>query len=55
MIPQVIEHAKNVNKLGAKIKNLYVLSLGDMIENCDGHCASQTYGVQLNKEINQRL
>ena len=55
MIPQVIEHAKNVNKLGAKIKNLYVLSLGDMIENCDGHYASQTYGVQLNKRDQSKV
>ena len=55
MIPQVIEHAKNVNKLGAKIKNLYVLSLGDMIENCDGHYASQTFGVELNKRDQSKV
>ena len=55
MIPQVIEHAKNMNKLGAKIKNLYVLSLGDMIENCDGHYDTQLFGVQLNKRDQSKV
>ncbi len=55
MIPEVLEHAKNVAKLGGKIKNLYVFSLGDMIENCDGHYATQTYGVELDKRTQSKV
>ena len=55
MIPEVLEYAKNVSKLGAKIKNLYVFSLGDMIENCDGFYDTQVFGVQLDKRTQSKV
>jgi len=48
MIPDFTDHIKKLRKEGKKIKNLYILSLGDIIENCSGHYDTQTFGVQLN-------
>lgn len=48
MIPDFVDHVQKLKKNGKKIKNLYILSLGDIIENCNGHYDTQTYGVELN-------
>ncbi len=48
MIPDFVDHVQKLRKNGKKIKNLYVISLGDIIENCNGHYDTQTFGVQLN-------
>lgn len=48
MIPDFTHYVKELRKSGKKLKNLNILSLGDIIENCSGHYDTQTFGVQLN-------
>lgn len=46
MIPAVIERVNYLRKQGTEISNLYVFSLGDMVENCEGHYDMQSYSVE---------
>ena len=46
MIPSVIDRIKTLRKQGVELGNLYVFSLGDMVENCEGHYDMQTYSVE---------
>ena len=48
MIPDFITHVETLRASGKKIENLYILSLGDIIENCAGFYPNMTYGVELN-------
>ena len=46
MIPSVEERYKTLRKQGVELGTLYIYSLGDMIENCDGFYAMQTATVE---------
>lgn len=47
-------HAKEVRKrLG--VSTVYLVGLGDLIENCDGHYAAQTFNVDLDRREQCRL
>jgi predicted phosphodiesterase len=46
----VLDRWRSLRKLGIPLDTLYVHSLGDMVENCDGHYAQQTYTVELSAE-----
>ena len=48
MIPDFKDYVLKLRKGGKKLKNLHIISLGDIIENCSGHYDTQTFGVQLN-------
>lgn len=48
MIPDFTKYVEDLRANGKKLKNLHILSLGDIIENCSGHYDTQTFGVQLN-------
>lgn len=55
MIDGVTERIRELQKSGRKMKTLVVAGLGDMVENCDGHYASQTFTVQLNRRQQIRV
>jgi len=40
---------KALKRAGVNVSRLYVVGMGDMVENCDGHYAQQTFGVQLDR------
>ncbi len=53
---RVLERLRSVEKriedlrsIGHEIDTLYIISLGDMIENCDGYYAQQTFRADLNR------
>lgn len=46
MIPSVKERYKTLRKQGVELGTLYIYSLGDMIENCDGHYPMQTHTAE---------
>ena len=46
MIPSVVDRIKTLRKQGVELGSLYVFSLGDMVENCEGHYDMQTYSVE---------
>lgn len=48
MIPDFVDYVETLRKNGRKINNLYILSLGDIIENCSGHYPTQEWGGELN-------
>jgi len=48
MIPDFVDYVETQRKNGRKIQNLYILSLGDIIENCSGHYPTQEWGGELN-------
>lgn len=48
--PAVTQRWKDLRKVGVDLTTLYVHSMGDMGEGCDGHYAQQTYTIQLDGE-----
>tara|TARA_B100001996_G_C18668617_1_gene595810 strand:- start:1226 stop:2440 length:1215 start_codon:yes stop_codon:yes gene_type:complete len=46
MIPSVVDRIKTLRKQGVDLGSLYIFSLGDMVENCEGHYDMQTYSVE---------
>ena len=40
---------------GRPVSHLYVVGMGDMVENCDGHYAQQTFGVALDRRQQVKL
>lgn len=46
-IDRVSDRVAELRKIGRPLSTLYVLGLGDLIENCDGHYAQQTHRVEL--------
>lgn len=55
MIDGVTERIRELQKSGRKMKTLVVAGLGDMVENCEGHYATQTFTVQLNRRQQIRV
>lgn len=55
MIDDVTNRIKDLQKSGRKFKTLVIAGIGDMVENCDGHYASQTFTVQLNRRQQIRV
>lgn len=51
---QVVERVEELRAAGKKCGTLYVVGMGDLIENCDGFYPMQQFNVELNKR-NQRL
>lgn len=49
MIEQVPVRARALRKMGRRIDSLYVLGLGDLVENCGGHYDQQTFRVLLDR------
>jgi len=47
-------HAKTLKKTHG-INTVYIVGLGDLIENCDGHYAAQTFSVDLDRREQCRL
>lgn len=48
MIEDVEERIEELRAIGRDLGILYVVGLGDIVENCDGHYANQAYTVDLN-------
>ena len=55
MIDDVTNRIKDLQKSGRKFKTLVIAGIGDMVENCDGNYASQTFTVQLNRRQQIRV
>lgn len=55
MIDDTTERIRELQKIGRKMKTLVVAGIGDMVENCEGHYASQTFTVQLNRRQQIRV
>ena len=55
MIDNVENRIRDLRKLGRNINHVVIAGLGDMVENCDGHYASQTFTVELNRRQQNRL
>lgn len=51
---RVYDRAKKLRKEQG-IDTVYLVGLGDMIENCDGHYAAQTFNVDLDRRSQVRL
>lgn len=51
-VPQRIRQLK---RAGVPVDHLYVVTLGDLIEGCDGHYAQQTFSVQLDQRQQVKL
>lgn len=55
MIDEVTDRIRELRKSGRKMKTLVVAGIGDMVENCAGHYASQTFTVELNRRQQIRV
>lgn len=51
----IVERITELKKLGRKIQKIVIVGMGDMEEGCEGHYASQTFTVQLNRRQQIRL
>jgi predicted phosphodiesterase len=51
----IVERINELKKAGRKIQKIIIAGLGDLEEGCDGHYASQTFTVQLNRRQQIRL
>ena len=54
-IDLIADRINELKKLGRVINKIVVVGLGDMVEGCEGHYASQTFTVQLNRRQQVRL
>ncbi len=50
-----LDRYTHLRKLGIEIGTVYLIGMGDMIEQCDGHYASQAFKTDLNERQQQRL
>jgi len=46
---------RDLRKSGTKIGTLVVMGLGDIVENCEGHYATQTFSVEANRRQQTRI
>lgn len=46
---QAVQQIKNLRKTGVSIDKLAILSVGDLVEGCDGHYAIQNFTVDLDR------
>ena len=46
---------KELKRQGRPVDQLVIAGMGDMVENCDGHYAAQTFGVALDRRQQVRL
>jgi len=51
----VPKRVKEAQKTGRPISALYVVGMGDMVENCDGHYPQQTFSVELDRRQQVKL
>jgi len=51
----VPKRVKEAQKTGRPISALYVVGMGDMVENCDGHYPQQTFAVELDRRQQVKL
>jgi hypothetical protein len=51
----IVNRILELKKMGRKIGRIVITGMGDMEEGCDGHYASQTFTVQLNRRQQIRL
>jgi len=51
----VPKRVKEAQKTGRPISALYVIGMGDMVENCDGHYPQQTFAVELDRRQQVKL
>lgn len=54
-IENIESRIRDLRKLGREINHIVIAGIGDMVENCDGHYASQTFTVELNRRQQNRL
>lgn len=47
-IGRVQDRVRDLRKLDVPVGPLYLMGMGDIVESCDGHYPSQTFGVELN-------
>jgi predicted phosphodiesterase len=55
MIDNVTERIRELQRSGRKMNTLVIAGIGDMVENCGGHYATQTFTVQLNRRQQMRV
>lgn len=48
-IPAITKRIKDLRRAGRNLGTLYLFGMGDLIENCDGFYAQQTFRVKLNR------
>jgi hypothetical protein len=46
---------KELKRLGRPVDAIYVIGMGDLIENCDGHYPMQTFSVELDRRQQVKL
>jgi predicted phosphodiesterase len=55
MIDTVEDRIRELRKMGRPLGTLLVAGMGDMVENCDGFYATQTFTVELNRREQLRV
>lgn len=55
MIDSVSDRIKELRKIGKSIDVLYVVGMGDLVENCSGNYAQQTFTVELNRRDQMKV
>jgi len=51
----VVARLKELRRVGRPCGVVYVVGMGDLVEQCDGHYASQTYTTDLNRREQMRV
>lgn len=52
---RLMQHLKNIHKTGKGVSTVYLIGLGDLIEQCSGHYAMQTAQTDLDRREQMRL
>ena len=50
-----VERVRELKRLGRPISNLYLVGMGDLVEQCAGHYAAQPFGVDLDRAQQTRV
>ena len=48
-LSNLVNHIKELKKLNRQPRNIYILGMGDLVEQCSGHYAMQTFQVDLDR------
>jgi len=48
-------HLRRLKRAGVEVDSIYCVTMGDLIEGCDGHYEQQTFGVELDRRQQVKL
>lgn len=54
-LDRLMAHLRNLRRIGRGVDAVYLVGLGDLVEQCSGHYASQTYTTDLNRREQMRV